>query len=66
MFSSQTCHQKALRFADMDGKISVFVVVTFVLLHRLCRSNIPKFNLQTNKQNKDGAMTVICLSVFFC
>lgn len=66
MFSSHTCHQKPLRFTDVDGKIGVFVVVTFVLLHRLCHSNIPKLNLQKNEQNKDGEMMVICFTGLFC
>lgn len=48
----------------MDGKIGVFVVVTFVLLHRLCHSNIPKLNLQKNEQRKDGAMILFVLLAY--
>lgn len=39
----------------MDGKIGMFVAVTFVLLHRLCDTNVPQLNLQNNNPNIDGS-----------
>lgn len=52
-FSSHTCRQKSLGLTDMDGKIGMFVAVTFVFLHRLCDANVPQLNLQKNDRNKD-------------
>lgn len=43
----------------MDGKVGVLVVVTSVLLHRLCHSNVPELNLQKKERNKDGAMLAV-------
>lgn len=39
----------------MDGKIGMFVAVTFVLLHRLCDTNVPQLNLQNNDPNIEGS-----------
>lgn len=32
---SLTCQQKPLRLTDVDGKVSMFIIVPFVLLHWL-------------------------------
>lgn len=50
VWSSLTCQQKPLRLIDVDGKVGVFIVVSFVLLYWLCHSNIPQLNLHMNKK----------------
>lgn len=46
-----TCQQKPLRFIDVNGKVGVFIIVSFVLLHWLCHSHIPQLNLHMGKEN---------------